>query len=84
MILNEDNKSVADLLNFLEPKLEKLKQIGDKEVLKYANQIYSTVVLDWINENYLAQEEVSQKAEQELCDYLLDLISTIDNIIDTN
>ena len=80
--LNEDNQSIDDLIKYIESKLIDVKKNKnlDKEILVNIQNIYLSVISDWMRENYLLGIEVTPNIEKEISNDLLDLINTLNKL----
>ena len=82
MILNEDNKSILDLLNYVDSKILKLRKNKnlDKEILSSLSKIYLETIEDWMSRNYLISVEPNKREEEEIVNNLLELIDILNSI----
>jgi hypothetical protein len=82
MILNEDNKSILDLLNYVDSKILELRKNKnlDKEILSSLSKIYLETIEDWMSRNYLTSVEPNKREEEEIVNNLLELIDILNSI----
>jgi hypothetical protein len=82
MILNEDNKSILDLLNYVDSKILELRKNKnlDKEILSSLSKIYLETIEDWMSRNYLISVEPNKREEEEIVNNLLELIDILNSI----
>jgi hypothetical protein len=71
MILNEDNKSILDLLNYVDSKIIELRKNKnlDEEILFSLSKIYLETIEDWMSRNYLISVEPNKREEEEIVNY---------------
>jgi hypothetical protein len=82
MILNEDNKSILDLLNYVDSKIIELRKNKnlDEEILSSLSKIYLETIEDWMSRNYLISVEPNKREEEEIVNNLLELIDILNSI----
>jgi len=82
MVLNEDNESILDLLNYIDSKIVELRNNKnlDKEILLGLRKIYKETIDDWMSQNYLMSIEPNKYKEKEIMDNLLELINLINSL----
>ena len=82
MILNEDNKSILDLLNYVDSKIIELRKNKnlDEEILSSLSKIYLETIEDWMSRNYLIFIEPNKREEEEIVNNLLELIDILNSI----
>jgi hypothetical protein len=82
MILNEDNESILDLLNYIDSKIVELRNNKnlDKEILLGLHKIYKETIDDWMSQNYLMSIEPNKDKEKEIMNNLLELINLINSL----
>lgn len=82
MILNEDNKSILDLLNYIDSKIIELRKNKDldKDIILSLSKIYSETIEDWMSRNYLTSIEPNKREEEEIVNSLLELIDILNSI----
>lgn len=81
-MLNEDNESILDLLNYIDSKIVELRNNKnlDKEILLGLRKIYKETIDDWMSQNYLMSIEPNKYKEKEIMDNLLELINLINSL----
>jgi hypothetical protein len=82
MILNENNKSILDLLNYVDSKIIELRKNKnlDEEILSSLSKIYLETIEDWMSRNYLISVEPNKREEEEIINNLLELIDILNSI----
>jgi hypothetical protein len=82
MILNEDNKSILDLLNYIDSKILELRKNKnlDKEIVLSLSKIYLETIDGWMSQNYLTSVEPNKREEEEIVNSLLELIDILNSI----
>jgi len=82
MILNEDNKSILDLLNYIDSKILELRKNKnlDKEIVLSLSKIYLETIDSWMSQNYLISVEPNKREEEEIVNSLLELIDILNSI----
>ena len=84
MIYNllEDNKSILDLIRYVDSKIVELRNTKDldPEIISKLSKVYSDTVDLWIENNYLDDVEPDIRWEEEIQQELLQLISYINSI----
>jgi len=82
MILNEDNKSILDLINYIDSKIIELRKNKnlDNDILSKLSKIYTETIGDWMYQNYLNSVEPNSKEEEIIINNLLNLINIINSI----
>ena len=78
--LFEDNKSIYNLVQYLETKvitLRKNKKI-DADILRALHEMYIDVINPWMQEYYLINVEPNARMEEQIQNSLLELITYID------
>ena len=75
----EDNKSIMDLIQYVDSKIVKLRQDKglDEDIIKKLSEVYSDTVDLWMTNNYLSEVEPDPRWENEIQDKLIELISYI-------
>ena len=75
----EDNKSILDLIQYVDSKIVKLRQDKglDEDIIKKLSEVYSDTVDLWMTNNYLSEVEPDPRWENEIQDKLIELISYI-------
>jgi hypothetical protein len=80
--LNEDNKSIEELINYINSKmveLRKNKKLNPK-ILTDFQMLYMEIVDPWMTEYNLTRQEPKLKIEQQINDDLLELISYLNKL----
>jgi hypothetical protein len=82
MILSEDNKSILDLINYIDSKIIELRKNKnlDNDILSKLSKIYTETIGDWMYQNYLNSIEPNSKEEEIIINNLLNLINLINSI----
>jgi hypothetical protein len=82
MILSEDNKSILDLINYIDSKIIELRKNKnlDNDILSKLSKIYTETIGDWMYQNYLNSIEPNSKEEEIIINNLLNLINIINSI----
>jgi hypothetical protein len=82
MRLKEDNKSILDLLQYVDSKIIELRKNKnlDKEILFSLSKIYLETIEDWMSRNYLISVEPNKREEEEIVNNLLELIDILNSI----
>jgi hypothetical protein len=80
--LLEDNKSILDLIRYVDSKIVELRNTKDldPEIISKLSKVYSDTVDLWIENNYLDDVEPDIRWEEEIQQELLQLISYINSI----
>lgn len=80
--LNEDNKSIESLIKFVDSKIInfKNKESRDKELLNKIQNMYLSIIGDWMRENYLMNIDLDEDKENLIKDKLLDLVNILDKL----
>jgi hypothetical protein len=78
----EDNKSISDLLQYVNSKIVELRQNKglDEDVIKEISKVYSDTVDLWMVNNYIHDVEPSPRWENEIQDKLSQLISYLNSL----
>ena len=76
MMLNEDNKSILDLVNYIDSKIVALRKDNkfSKNTIDSLSNLYNLTVGEWMSKNYISDVEPSSKEEEEIVDKLLEII----------
>jgi hypothetical protein len=80
--LNEDNKSIEDLINYIDNKIIELRKnnkLSDDNINKL-NYFYDKVIIKWMEGYYLINIELNSEEEKIIMNDLLDLISYLNKI----
>jgi hypothetical protein len=82
MRLKEDNKSILDLLQYVDSKIIELRKNKnlDEEILFSLSKIYLETIEDWMSRNYLISVEPNKREEEEIVNNLLELIDILNSI----
>jgi hypothetical protein len=82
MILNEDNKSILDLVNYIDSKIIILRKGNKflKNSLNSLSNLYDVAVGGWISKNYLFDIEPSSSEEEEIKNKLLEIITFLNEL----
>jgi len=82
MRLKEDNKSILDLLQYVDSKIIELRKNKnlDEEILFNLSKIYLETIEDWMSRNYLISVEPNKREEEEIVNNLLELIDILNSI----
>lgn len=77
IILNEDNKSILDLINYIDSKIVTLRKENkfSENSLNSLSNLYNNIVGDWMSKNYLFDIEPSSSEEEEIKNKLLEIIT---------
>ena len=81
-IINEDNKSVLDLVNYINSKIIKLRNEKNlsQNVKNELSNLYNNVVDEWMNKNYMFNIEPNINEEEEIINNLLEIINFLNNL----
>jgi hypothetical protein len=78
MMLNEDNKSILDLVNYIDSKITSLRTSGkfskNEAIIKSLSNLYNKAVGEWMSKNYILDIEPNSKEEEIIVNQLLELI----------
>ena len=82
MMVNEDNKSILDLVNYIDSKIIDLRKDNkfSKNSLNSLSNLYNITVGDWMNKNYLFDIEPSSSEEEEIKNKLLEIITFLNEL----
>lgn len=82
MILNEDNKSILDLVNYIDSKIVTLRNDNrfSKNVIDSLSNLYNLTVGEWMNKNYISDIEPSSSEEEEIVNKLLEIIDFLNKL----
>lgn len=66
--INEDNKSILDLINYIDSKIVTLRKENkfSENSLNSLSNLYNNTVGDWMSKNYLFNVEPSSSEEEEI------------------
>jgi hypothetical protein len=81
-ILNEDNKSIEELIYYIENKIKELKDKNQLEIkdLKKLHNLYLNIINKWELKNHLLNVEINKKDEDIITNKLLEFISYLNKI----
>lgn len=81
-MLNEDNKSILDLINYIDSKIVVLRKDSkfSKNVVNELSSLYNNVVGEWMSSNYLNNIEPDVKEENKIMDKLLEIITFLNKL----
>ena len=80
--INEDNKSILDLINYIDSKIVTLRK-ADKfteNSLNSLSNLYNNTVGDWMSKNYLFNVEPISNEEEEIKNKLLEIITFLNEL----
>jgi hypothetical protein len=80
--MNEDNKSILDLINYVDSKIKTLRKDNkfSKNSLNSLSNLYNVAVGDWMSKNYLFNIEPSPSEEEEIKNKLLEIIAFLNEL----
>jgi hypothetical protein len=80
--MNEDNKSILDLINYVDSKIKTLRKDNkfSKNSLNSLSNLYNVAVGDWMSKNYLFDIEPSPSEEEEIKNKLLEIIAFLNEL----
>jgi hypothetical protein len=80
--INEDNKSILDLINYIDSKIVTLRKENkfSKNSINSLSNLYNIAVGDWMNKNYLFDVEPSFSEEEEIKNKLLEIITFLNEL----
>ena len=80
--INEDNKSVLDLINYINSKIIELRNNKNlsQNVKDELSSLYNNVVDNWMNKNYMFDIEPTVDEEEEIINNLLEIINFLNNL----
>ena len=81
-MLNEDNKSILDLINYIDSKIVILRKDNkfSKNIVNELSSLYNNIVGEWMNINYINDIEPDIKEENEIMDKLLEIITFLNKL----
>lgn len=81
-LLNEDNKSIEQLMDYIDSKIVKLRTSKEikSNIIKDIQDLYSLTIEPWLKENYLLDIEPSSKLEEQINNNLLELINYLNKL----
>ena len=82
MMLNEDNKSILDLVNYIDSKIVALRKDNkfSKNTIDSLSNLYNLTVAEWMSKNYISDIEPSSSEEEEIVDKLLEIIDFLNTL----
>ena len=82
MMLNEDNKSILDLINYIDSKIVVLRKDNkfSKNIVNELSSLYNNIVGEWMNINYINDIEPDIREENEIMDKLLEIITFLNKL----
>jgi len=82
MMLNEDNKSILDLVNYIDSKIVTLRKDNNfsKNIINSLSNLYNSTVGEWMSKNYISNVEPSSSEEEEIKDKLLEIIDFLNKL----
>ncbi len=80
--INEDNKSILDLVNYIDSKIVTLRKNNkfSENSLNSLSNLYNNTVGDWMSKNYLFNVEPSSSEEEEIKNKLLEIITFLNEL----
>jgi hypothetical protein len=80
--INEDNKSILDLINYIDSKIVTLRKENkfSENSLNSLSNLYNNTVGDWMSKNYLFNVEPSSSEEEEIKNKLLEIITFLNEL----
>ena len=81
-MLNEDNKSILDLVNYIDSKIVTLRKDNNfsKNIINSLSNLYNSAVGEWMSKNYISNVEPSSSEEEEIKDRLLEIIGFLNKL----
>jgi hypothetical protein len=81
-MLNEDNKSILDLVNYIDSKIVALRKDNkfSKNTIDSLSNLYNLTVAEWMSKNYISDIEPSSSEEEEIVDKLLEIIDFLNTL----
>ena len=81
-MLNEDNKSILDLVNYIDSKIVTLRKNNkfSKNIMNSLSNLYNLTVGGWISKNYISDIEPSSSEEEEIINKLLEIIDFLNKL----
>jgi len=82
MILNEDNKSILDLVNYIDSKIVALRNDNkfSKNTIDSLSNLYNLTVGEWMSKNYITDIEPGSNEEEEIVNKLLEVIDFLNKL----
>ncbi len=80
--INEDNKSILDLINYIDSKIVILRKENkfSENSLNSLSNLYNNTVGGWMSKNYLFNVEPSSSEEEEIKNKLLEIITFLNEL----
>jgi hypothetical protein len=80
--INEDNKSILDLINYIDSKIVTLRKANKftENSLNSLSNLYNNTVGDWMSKNYLFNVEPISNEEEEIKNKLLEIITFLNEL----
>ena len=81
-MLNEDNKSILDLINYIDSKIVILRKDNkfSKNIVNELSSLYNNIVGEWMNINYINDIEPDIREENKIMDKLLEIITFLNKL----
>jgi hypothetical protein len=81
-MLNENNKSILDLVNYIDSKIVALRKDNkfSKNVMDSLSNLYNLTVGEWMSKNYISNIEPSSNEEEEIVNKLLEIIDFLNKL----
>jgi hypothetical protein len=81
-MLNEDNKSILDLVNYIDSKIVILRKDNkfSKNIIDSLSNLYNLTVGEWMSRNYISNIEPSSSEEEEIVNKLLEIIDFLNTL----
>jgi hypothetical protein len=81
-MLNEDNKSILDLVNYIDSKIVALRKDNkfSKNTIDSLSNLYNLTVGEWMSKNYISDIEPSSNEEEEIINKLLEIIDFLNKL----
>jgi hypothetical protein len=82
MMLNEDNKSILDLINYIDSKIVILRKDNNfsKNIINSLSNLYNLTVGEWMSKNYISNIKPSSSEEEEIMNKLLEIIDFLNKL----
>lgn len=82
MMLNENNKSILDLINYIDSKIVILRKDNkfSKNIVNELSSLYNNIVGEWMNINYINDIEPDIREENEIMNKLLEIITFLNKL----
>jgi hypothetical protein len=80
--INEDNKSILDLINYIDSKIVTLRKENkfSENSLNSLSNLYNNTVGGWMSKNYLFNVEPNSSEEEEIKNKLLEIITFLNEL----